>query len=236
MLVAAVHSIRGLAIIDWHAAFAGLLVAAMCPDGGTRGRRRRRRKPVGRRSLPMRPYREERPLDGRRFPLPAAESGAGQKRCSSFGHDVHFAALQHSLYLAGREVGKSRGPADELRHRRRGRSPAVVDNPADRRSVIRPRTRPFRRNGTVGRSTIAKEVQRVDFRRRHRGARRVDGPSAIADLNSQVDSRVQEYLDAEHKQQEQYDITTHHGTFHKSQSDERQKQIARLQDKHRCRR
>lgn len=58
-----------------------------------------------------------------------------------------------------------------------------------------------------------------------------DSATAIADLNGRVDARVQDYLDAEHKQQDQYDITTHHGTYHRSQADERQKQIAALHDK-----
>ena len=58
-----------------------------------------------------------------------------------------------------------------------------------------------------------------------------DEATAVADLDQQVDTRVQELLDLEHKEQDQYDITTHHGTFHKSQADERQKQLAALHDK-----
>jgi hypothetical protein len=58
-----------------------------------------------------------------------------------------------------------------------------------------------------------------------------DEASASADLNQQVDSRVQELLDLEHKQQDQYDVATHHGTYHKSQAEERQKQIAALHEK-----
>jgi hypothetical protein len=58
-----------------------------------------------------------------------------------------------------------------------------------------------------------------------------DDTTAVADLNQQVDSRVQEFLDLEHKEQDQYDIATHHGTFHNAQAEERQKQIAALHDK-----
>jgi hypothetical protein len=58
-----------------------------------------------------------------------------------------------------------------------------------------------------------------------------DDAAAIADMNQQVDSHVQEFLDLEHKRQSQYDITTRHGTNHLAQSDERQKQIAALREK-----
>jgi len=58
-----------------------------------------------------------------------------------------------------------------------------------------------------------------------------DEATAVADLDQQVDARVHDFLDLEHKEQEQYDITTHHGTYHKSQADERQKQLAALHDK-----
>ncbi len=58
-----------------------------------------------------------------------------------------------------------------------------------------------------------------------------DETNAIADMNQQVETRVHDYLEQERKQQDQYDITTHHGTYHKSQAEERQKQLAALKDK-----
>jgi hypothetical protein len=58
-----------------------------------------------------------------------------------------------------------------------------------------------------------------------------DEKTAVADLNQQVDSRVQEFLDLEQKQQDQYDTATHHGLNHSAQADERQKQIAALHEK-----
>jgi hypothetical protein len=58
-----------------------------------------------------------------------------------------------------------------------------------------------------------------------------DEASSIADMNQQVESRVHDFLDQERKQQDQYDITTHHGTYHKSQAEERQKQLVALKDK-----
>jgi len=58
-----------------------------------------------------------------------------------------------------------------------------------------------------------------------------DKAAAIADLNQRVDRRVQDLLDQEHKAQDQYDIATRHGTNHKAQADERQKQIDSLHGK-----
>jgi len=58
-----------------------------------------------------------------------------------------------------------------------------------------------------------------------------DEATAVADMDQQVDSRVHDFLAQERKQQDQYDITTHHGTYHKSQAEERQKQLAALHDK-----
>lgn len=58
-----------------------------------------------------------------------------------------------------------------------------------------------------------------------------DSDQAVADLNHQVDSRVQELLDQEQKAQDQYDAQTHHGLSHGAQAKARDAQVAALREK-----